>query len=163
MAQIITMRPSKIISNLLFLVIAVVLLYFGYQYLAKPAAPVAGGLTADGFTRGEGEGSASDEFLETLTDLQDLNLDGSVFQHPVFQHLQDSTIIIPDQAPGRFNPFAPVNFSSPRALGTSASTTSSTGASTANAPRPSGSAAGSAPATVTTPSGTPGLQDLRAR
>lgn len=111
------MTGSKIIFNLLIAAVVLVLLFFGYKFLmgGGDATDVTGGeeagLTAAGFASDTAEGSAADEFLATLTGLQELNLRGEIFANPVFQDLQESAIVLPDQTPGRPNPFAPVNFS----------------------------------------------------
>lgn len=111
------MTGSKIIFNLLIAAVVLVLLFFGYKFLmgGGDVTDVTGGeeagLTAAGFASDTAEGSAADEFLATLTGLKELNLRGEVFSNPVFQDLQESTIVLPDQTPGRPNPFAPVNFS----------------------------------------------------
>ena len=123
------MTGSKIIFNLLIAAVVLVLLFFGYKFLmGGDATDVASneeaGLTAAGFSGDTAEGSAADEFLATLTGLKELNLRGEVFANPVFQDLQESTIVLPDQTPGRPNPIAPVNFSSLNLAGNKSATSS---------------------------------------
>lgn len=113
------MRSNKSLFHPLLLINAVLLLYFGYRFLTKPDASPTGdsatpGLTSAGFSTGDAGRAVSDEFLDTLTGLQGLDLKGQIFASPVFQNLQDTNILLPDETPGRPNPFAPVNFAAPR-------------------------------------------------
>lgn len=113
------MGGSKHLFNLLLLIAAVLLLYFGYRFLAKPGPSPVGdsatlGLASAGFSTGDASRAVSDEFLDTLTGLQGLDLRGAVFANPVFQDLQDTNTLLPDETPGRPNPFAPINFAAPR-------------------------------------------------
>jgi len=125
------MRSSKSLFNFFLIGIALVLVFLGYKFLSQPEAPSEGeGLSAEGFSTGEAGESISDEFLTTLTGLQVLNLRGEVFADPVFKSLQDSNIVLTEQAPGRPNPFSPVNFDFVRSVGGAGSATSNTATST---------------------------------
>lgn len=142
------MRPNKLITNLFLLVVALGLIYFGYRHFSKSDSADQPALEPGGFATEQSVSTrVSDEFLDTLTGLQELNLDGAAFQSPVFQSLQDSSIVIPNQDPGRLNPFLPVNFRAPRPVATSTTTPS---ASTGGQSGASTGAAG-------------GFEDLRAR
>lgn len=46
--------------------------------------------------------------LATLSNLQTIELDNSIFNDPVFLSLTDFGVIIPPQDVGRRNPFAPI-------------------------------------------------------
>jgi hypothetical protein len=50
----------------------------------------------------------SQELLLTLTNLQTIKLDASIFSDPAFQSLSDYGVVIPRQNVGRRNPFAPL-------------------------------------------------------
>lgn len=109
------MSGSKFIFNLLIAIVVVLLLFFGYRALRKDEttpepAGAAPGLDAAGFSSGAAGKDPADEFLTVLTDLQELNLRADVFANPVFKDLQESNVVFSEQAPGRSNPFSPVNF-----------------------------------------------------
>lgn len=56
----------------------------------------------------QGASPLSQELLTTLGKLHTIKLDPTVFSDPVFVSLTDFGVIIPPQAAGRRNPFAPV-------------------------------------------------------
>lgn len=136
------MFNSKYLFNIFLLGVAVVLLYLGYHFLTTPGEDPgelldtgeSTGLLADGFSTGDVGQSISDEFLSTLTGLQELNLRGEIFANPVFRDLQDSNITLNEQDPGRNNPFAPVNFASGNFSGSAATSTSSASTPTTSNP-----------------------------
>ena len=49
------------------------------------------------------------KFLATLLKMQDLNLDRAILQDVVFLALKDMSRPLPDQTPGRPNPFSPLD------------------------------------------------------
>jgi hypothetical protein len=49
----------------------------------------------------------SQDVLLTLSNLNTLKLDDSIFSDPVFTSLSDYSVAIPPEAAGRRNPFAP--------------------------------------------------------
>jgi hypothetical protein len=57
--------------------------------------------------------------LVTLSNLRTIELDESIFQEPIFMSLSDFGVVIPPEAIGRRNPFAPISASavSPAAEG----------------------------------------------
>lgn len=61
----------------------------------------------------------SQQLLVTLGDLGAVTLDPSVFKSPIFASLMDFGTVIPMQAVGRHNPFAPVGAKSTTASSTS--------------------------------------------
>lgn len=126
------MFGSKLIFNLLIAAVVLVLLFFGYRFLtggdSSGANGTEAGLTAAGFATRPGGDGAADEFLATLTGLRELNLRGEIFSSAVFRDLQESSVVLPEQTPGRPNPFAPVNFNSLAGAGGNRSATSSSGA-----------------------------------
>lgn len=125
------MSGNKIITNIGLLLLAAVLIYLGYGWLGGSDPLSDAGLTADGFSQGIDGEDPSDEFLTTLVGLQELNLKGDVFKNPVFKDLEDHSTVLVDQAPGRPNPFSPVNFEAVRSV-SSRSATSSNSTSTSS-------------------------------
>lgn len=119
------MSSNKLLTNIILLVLAMVLIYFGYRWLGKPGATPETGLTAEGFAEGRAGANVSDEFLTTLTGLQELNLGGEVFTDPVFKDLQDNSTELRAQTPGRSNPFVPINFEATRSVAPKTATSSS--------------------------------------
>ena len=106
------MKGGKFIFNLLIVAVVVVLLYFGYRMLVNNAStPSLNPTGTANNDTGNSKGGVDDEFLATLVGLQGLNLEGEIFNNPIFQSLVDANTILPEETPGRANPFAPVNFS----------------------------------------------------
>lgn len=52
--------------------------------------------------------AVSEELIKTLTSLNTIKLDESLFSDPAFVSLSDFGVIIPEQPIGRRNPFAPL-------------------------------------------------------
>lgn len=48
------------------------------------------------------------ELLVTLSNLRTIRLDETIFSDPVFESLSDFGVVIPPEAIGRRNPFAPI-------------------------------------------------------
>lgn len=48
------------------------------------------------------------EVIDTLHRLEQIRLDASLFSSPEFRNLEEFNLVIPEQARGRINPFAPV-------------------------------------------------------
>ena len=134
------MGISKQLFNIILIILALLLLYFGYTFLTKPSAGPVGDdgspeLASSGFSSDEAGQTVSDEFLDTLTGLQGLDLRGEIFGNIVFKDLRDSNTLLPDGTPGRPNPFSPVNFSTLRFSNVNAV---STGSSTPASSTPAG-------------------------
>lgn len=57
---------------------------------------------------GESVSPVSQELLVTLGNLRTIRLDETIFADPVFVSLSDFGVVIPPEAIGRRNPFAPI-------------------------------------------------------
>jgi hypothetical protein len=88
---------GPIIIGILVLIAAAVL-YFYYQ---GGTAPSQGGLSAEQTT------DVGLSEIKLLQQIQNINIDTSIFQSPDFIALQDFSVEIPTQPVGRPNPFAP--------------------------------------------------------
>ena len=66
------------------------------------------GLTRDTFVS-EDAIAEGREFLQTLQNLQGIQLDGRIFNDPAFMSLVDFSVTLLERARGRVNPFAPID------------------------------------------------------
>lgn len=98
---------KNLFANKILLLVVGVIVAFGLWYgLSSPSSDTTSLL--DTTTDSAATDPASQEVLETLLALRAISLDGTVFQNPAFQSLQDfSTEIMPEPV-GRPNPFAPL-------------------------------------------------------
>lgn len=75
-----------------------VLIYF--MYFGEDASPALVSSTDTS--------PVSQELLVTLSNLRTIKLDESIFNDPIFVTLSDFGVVIPPEAIGRRNPFAPI-------------------------------------------------------
>lgn len=61
--------------------------------------------------QGTTQATVGDDLIQTLTTLQGVTLDGSIFSNPLFTSLQDNTRQIVNEPAGRHDPFAPISLS----------------------------------------------------
>jgi len=103
---------SSKIKTLFFLVLAIGIAYFGYNYFIKKDTPVAGLVstsTQAGGASAETGSQLGNEFLKMLLNMKVITLDSSIIQTAPYTQLKDFTkILSPDTNPGRPNPFAPI-------------------------------------------------------
>lgn len=97
---------KNLFANKMLLLVVGVIVAFGLWYgLSSPSSDTS---LLDTTTDTAATDPASQEVLETLLALRAISLDGTIFQNPAFQSLQDfSTEIVPEPV-GRQNPFAPL-------------------------------------------------------
>ncbi len=98
MSQLFKEHKNMILGG--FLVIAGAFVYFNFF-------SGGGGGEAVVTTSGEANSPISQELLITLTTLNIITLDDSVFKDPAFISLSDFGVQIPTEPVGRRNPFAP--------------------------------------------------------
>lgn len=79
---------------------------FVYTTFFLSSAPVAT------LTSSDSDSTLSQNLLVTLQSLHTIKLDNSIFSEPAYQSLTDFGVVIPQQTPGRRNPFAPLGFTS---------------------------------------------------
>lgn len=126
------MNPK--IKNLIIFSVIFILLVVGYVVFFRgspqPALTTTTGIPLPSATAPTGD--VGQEFLTTLLNLKNIQLNDSVFNNPAFSKLQDYTItLVPEGNEGRVNPFAPIgtDFS-----GMTTSTATSTTSSISTAP-----------------------------
>ena len=123
------MNPK--IKNLIIFSVIFILLVVGYVVFfrggSQPALTTTTGTPLPSTTTTTGV-NVGQEFLTTLLNLKNIQLDDSVFNDPAFSKLQDYTItLVPEGNEGRVNPFAPIgtDFSATTVSATSATSTTS--------------------------------------
>lgn len=107
-----------------FLIIFTIILFIGgvYLYSSKSLSSgsfvqVAYGSSLESSTTGAvaptstGSVSSDTAFLASLMSLNKIKIDTSIFTNKAFMALQDNTVKIDAVAPGRVNPFSPINTS----------------------------------------------------
>jgi hypothetical protein len=95
-------------------IITIVILVYVFYFRGAPADE--GSLTSSGAApdamsqTGEAPDPAlGEEFLVLLLNIQNIKLDGTIFEDQAFKSLQDSSIVLVQDVPeGRPNPFAPI-------------------------------------------------------
>ena len=92
--------------------VAVILLLGVFLYsVLSPSENEETSFERTSFVSEEQTQSEAASLLRLLKNLENLALDPSLFASPGFVRLEDFTQPIPPQAPGRVNPFAPIDFS----------------------------------------------------
>lgn len=101
------MKRSTLFKLLLALAIIIVafIVYKALFVGGDSDGGVSPGLEAVGLDSTE---TGSDEFLNILLSLQQIELSSEVFSNPIFTSLVDFSTELKDQTPGRENPFAPI-------------------------------------------------------
>lgn len=92
------LKDNKMLTFGGILVLAAALIYF--MFFSGPSEEV-------GVVVQEETSSVSRELIITLSNLNTIRLDNSIFSDPVFLSLSDFGEQIPLQNVGRYNPFAP--------------------------------------------------------
>ncbi|MDP3958456.1 MAG: hypothetical protein Q8Q36_03280 [bacterium] len=100
--------------KILFSVLALVAAFFVYSFFLKSGPPTSPLVSETPLL------SAQDvkgrELLTVLLSLNNIRLDEEVFSSPLFENLQDFSVILPDSGvTGRGNPFAPIGVEEPAA------------------------------------------------
>jgi len=90
-------------QNKLPIAAGIILLAGIYAYVTFFAGSSPATLTASGTNA-----TLSQNLLVTLQNLHTIQLDDSIFTDPAFESLTDFGVVIPQQTPGRSNPFAPL-------------------------------------------------------
>lgn len=90
-------------QNMVPIVAGILLLGGIYVYMAYFSNTSSATLTAS-----DSSAALSQNLLVTLQNLHTIKLDDSIFSEPAFQSLTDFGVVIPQQTPGRSNPFAPL-------------------------------------------------------
>jgi hypothetical protein len=106
---------QKLKGIIIFAVIITIVILV-YVFYFKGDAVDEGALTSSGAApdavsqTGEAPDPAlGEEFLVLLLNIQNIKLDGAIFEDPAFKSLQDSSIeLVQDIPEGRPNPFAPI-------------------------------------------------------
>ncbi len=96
---------SSLLKNILFALALAVILWIGYKLFI---APNDASLTPLDATVASQASRDTQEFLQTLQQLRDITLDGTVFDDARFQSLVDFRQTITPEPVGRPNPFAPI-------------------------------------------------------
>ena len=109
---------SSSIKLILAIVIIAGLGFVGFQYVSN-GTPASDGLTTVGVSDTSKMGA---QVLSALNQLQQLKLDGSIFDDKTFKSLKDFSRPLPTEEVGRTNPFAPIGVDSPAVKTTSNST-----------------------------------------
>lgn len=78
--------------------VLLILIYFMYFGGEEDPSLVSSGRTSP----------VSQELLVTLSNLRTIKLDETIFNDPIFTTLSDFGVVIPPEAIGRRNPFAPI-------------------------------------------------------
>ncbi len=109
---------SKLIPNLVALLLIILIGYFGWWYLTRPQAPVETGLPSITVQGADGTASSTenpaDTFARLLHDLQGVTFQQdepgrNIFTNPTFRAaLEDYSLPLPIIDTARVNPFAPV-------------------------------------------------------
>jgi len=102
-------NPSKTTFIALAVIVVVALGIFFYT----KGTPVDSTSSLDIATVGDSQGYVdaqlvSDRILVLLNEIDNLEIDTSLFESSVYKSLTDYTITIPEESVGRTNPFAPV-------------------------------------------------------
>ena len=107
-----------LIVSAIILLLGGVYTYFSNSLNARAATPVSpnsavssqNGVTPLSTLTTEDQISADTAFLATLTSLKKIKIDTSIFSSTGFKSLNDNTVNLEAVAPGRPNPFAPIDF-----------------------------------------------------
>lgn len=100
------MKRSTLFKLLLALAIIIVaFIVYKALFVGGDGGGVEPGLETVGLDSTE---TGSDEFLNILLSLQQIELSSEVFSNPIFTSLVDFSTELKDQTPGRENPFAPI-------------------------------------------------------
>ncbi len=106
---------GNVIKGILIAVVLLGIIFGGVAYSKKKNAASQTGLvsaTTGASASGIPDGQATDvsnQFLQLLLNMQNIDLDQTIFEDPAFQNLKDfSVTIVPRGNEGRSNPFAPV-------------------------------------------------------
>lgn len=100
------MKRSTLFKLLLALAIIIVaFIVYKALFVGGDGGAVEPGLETVGLDSNE---AGSDEFLNILLSLQQIELSSEVFSNPIFTSLVDFSTELKDQTPGRENPFAPI-------------------------------------------------------
>ncbi|HWB34290.1 MAG TPA: hypothetical protein VG753_03165 [Candidatus Paceibacterota bacterium] len=91
-------------DNKLYIGIIAVLLLCVWAYFTF----FSGGSRASLLTTASPTSPLSPDVLSTLSNLNTIKLDPSIFSDPVFTALSDYSVAIPSEAAGRRNPFSPL-------------------------------------------------------
>ena len=93
-------KDNKMYVGLILLALVGVWVYFTYFS--------GGGSSASTVLTTNDTSPLSQDILTTLSSLQIIKLDSTIFTNPVFTSLTDYGVAIPAQNAGRRNPFAPL-------------------------------------------------------
>lgn len=108
----------------LIVLILIIIIFYGYSLLSKKGIDTKN-LISD-TSSNPTTSQADQDFLNTLSKVQGIKIDTSIFSDQAFNSLtDDSQPIVPGQ-PGRTNPFAPIGVDSGSFSTTSAGTASTT-------------------------------------
>ena len=126
------MSKNKFTFLLIAIVVLVVVAVVIYVAMAEdePTSPTSGlaqSVTRDingTPTKNPTEASAAESLLQTLKNLQHIELNDALFMRNDFRSLVDHTVTLTELPRGRHNPFAPLNAS--ETFGTGLTATSST-------------------------------------
>ncbi len=92
-------------DNKLYIGIVAAVLLAGWAYFTFFSG---GGGASPVLTTNSGTSPLSQDVLVTLSSLNTIRLDSSIFKDPVFVSLTDYGVAIPPEESGRRNPFAPI-------------------------------------------------------
>lgn len=96
-------------KSVLFFILAVAVLYGGYQFFLAPPNEAALTVVTEGPVSGPDQ-----ELIALLLELRGISLDGVLFEDPVFRSLEDFGKELVSEPVGRINPFAPLGSSATR-------------------------------------------------
>ncbi len=100
-------------KKIIISVVALIALFFVYNIFIKPSDPDQGLFARSGQTGNRENAIAlGREIISALDRIKAIQIDTSVFDHPVLNRLVDKTNIITPQPRGRSNPFAPIGVDS---------------------------------------------------
>lgn len=98
---------SEKTKNITIVVVLVIAVFIVYSVTFKGDGP-ADLLISQSVSDVDAESTVVREFLALLNTLNNLSLDTSIFQDPIFNSLRDESVQLIDQPRGRRNPFAPL-------------------------------------------------------
>lgn len=99
---------KHIFSNKILLLFVGLIVAFGLWYGLASSSGGSSLIASDATTGNAATDPAGQEVVETLLALRAISLDGTIFQSPAFQSLQDFSTEIVQEPVGRPNPFAPL-------------------------------------------------------
>ena len=110
-------------KQIIIAVVVIIIAFFGFQmFFGTGSSSSNSTLATDNATQQFVDGQT---ILTLLNRLNQVTLNGAIFSDPVFNSLVSFEQPIPDQIPGRTNPFAPIGTNNASTISLHATSTSS--------------------------------------